>query len=130
MTAMVEPTDDRLTPEQLLVIAADARYGGFLSRIRFMRAFHPHRVLALLHRVEDSDRALRTLEKEWSEQCMQLEARLVRMSATLDRATDAFDGCMTALSELIGKWRAIPGGKQYAEALAVVVNQVRSSLTA
>jgi hypothetical protein len=81
MAAMVEPPDDRLTNEELLAVAADARYGGFFSRLRFRRVFHPWRVLALVSRVEDHDRALNAISRDWREQCMRYEKQLERARA-------------------------------------------------
>lgn len=92
MTPMADPHDDRLTLEQQLVIAADARYGGFFRRRRFLRAFHPHRVLALLHRVEDYDRTLTAMERGWRRHVEELEARIARAEA------------------LVPKWRAMTPG--------------------
>lgn len=109
---MADPPDDRLTLEQQLSIAADARYSGFFTRRKFRRVFHPHRVLALLHRVEDSDRALHILEKEWREQCAQLEARITRAQALTSKwrgmTPDIDNGWADDLEEALGDAKPEP----------------------
>lgn len=79
MVAMAEPPDDRLTLEEQILIADRACRGGYFALRRFRRTFHPHRVLALLHRVDASDDDLNTVTKEWGELLAPIAAQVRRV---------------------------------------------------
>ncbi len=100
---MANPPDDRLTLEEQIIVAADARYGGFFCRRRFARVFHPHRVLALLHRVQDEDHALRTLEEGWCSQNEALDAQVTRVRALITKwRAEGDDLAAKELEEALG----------------------------